>query len=161
MNYELKFDILWQTQKYLSFLKREVLVEFISEEGDQEPTARQISLLDSLDILTEEILEKLNVWARKDFRQRLNNWGMTAEELFEEIDIEIDEQNIHNHFIINEIVVPRIDGCSANYIFICGSCDWDEEHGIEFLLRDGEPIRCNAQEGLAQNAEWDDYLAKN
>jgi hypothetical protein len=158
MNYELKFDILWQTKKYLPFLKREVLVEFISEEGDQEPTARQIALLDSLDALTEEIIEKLAVWARKDFRQRLSNWGMTAEELFEEIAIKIDEQNIYNHFIIDEAVIPRIDGCNANYIFICGSCDWDEEHGIEFLLKNGEPIRCNAQEGLAQNAEWDDYL---
>src|SRR5689334_17775139 len=108
MNYELKFDILWQTQKYLPFLKRQVLVEFISEEGDQEPTARQIALLDSLDVLTEEILEKLALWAGKDFRQRLDQWGMMAEELFEEIGMKIDEQNIRNHFLIDEIIIPRI-----------------------------------------------------
>ena len=158
MNYELRFDILWQTQKYLPFLGREVLVEFISEEDDQEPTARQIALLDSLDRLTDNIIEKLAIWARKDFLQRLDNWGMTDEELFEVIGIKIDEQNIQNHFKINDILVPRIGRCRVDYVFICGSCDWDEEHGIEFLLKNGEPIRCDAQEGLALSAEWDDYL---
>jgi hypothetical protein len=161
MPYELTFDILWQTHKYIPLLRREVLVEFISEDGDQEPSQRQIALLDSLDTLTEEINSKLANLAREDFKTRLENWGITPQELYEEIEMEIDEQNIQNHFKIEQVVIPPIRNCSFDYVFMCGNCDWDEEHGIEFLLKNGEPVQCNAQGGLASGAEWNDYLAKD
>ncbi len=155
MPYKFTFDILWQTRKYIPLLRREVLVEFISEEHNQEPTQRQIDLLDSLDTLTDKINSKLAVLAIEDFKTRLENWGMTPQEL----DQEIDEQNIQKHFKLEQVVIPRIKNCSYDYVFICGSCDWDKEHGIEFLLKNGEPIQCNAQEGLAVSTEWGKYLA--
>ena len=160
MPYEITFNMFWQTQKYLPFLKREVLAGFISEAGDQAPTERQIALLDSLDALTDEINPLLSAWAKKDFRRRLENWGMTPEELNEELDMEIDEQNIQNHFSINQVIIPRIGNCNRDYIFLCGSCDWDEEHGIEFLLENGKPVRSDAQGELSLSGEWNKYLAR-
>ena len=71
MSYELKFDHLWQTHKFIIFLERKVLVQFISETGNQEPTQRQIALLDSLDSLPKEMNLKLVDLAKKDFKTRL------------------------------------------------------------------------------------------
>ena len=161
MPYELTFNVLWQTQKYIPFLGFVVSVYFISEtDEDLPPTKRQIELLDSVDNLTDEIKPELAIWARKDFKKRLENWGITPDELAEENGFEIDEQSIERHFRIDQVVIPRIEGCNHNYIFLAGKCDWDVEHGIEFLLKNGAPIRCAAQEGLWSSAEWEDYLAQ-
>ena len=92
--------------------------------------------------------------ARRDFQTRLAAWGITADEL----EVEIDEDHLQNHFVINSILIPRLGDCQINYVFLAGECDWDMEHGIEFLLKDGWPIRCEAQAGLALNAAWSNYL---
>jgi len=161
MPYELTFSILWQTKKYIPFLGREVSVTFISEtDDDLPPTKRQIEIVDSLDNLTDMIKSELAIWARKDFKRRLKNWGITSDELAEENGVEIDEQSIEKHFRIDQVVIPRIEGCNHNYAFLAGECDWDVEHGIEFLLKNGVLIRCAAQEGLSSSAEWEDYLAQ-
>jgi hypothetical protein len=154
MTYSLSFNMLWETKKYVAFLGREVPARFISERDNQEPTARQIAILDSVDDLSQEIVPQLVEWAQRDLQTRLSNWGITIDEL----EIEIEPDNLQNHFSINEILVPRIGDCKINYIFLAGACDWDEEHGIEFLLKDGKPISCGAQEGLALNKSWDAYL---
>jgi hypothetical protein len=162
MPYELTFDVLWQTKKLIPFLGTEVVVMFISEEDDHSPpTSRQIALLDSLDKLNDKIIPELVAWARKDFRQRLENWGITPAELTEENGFEISEDKIQNHFQLDQIVIPRIEDCRHDYVFLCGNCDWDVEHGIEFLLKDGIPIGCSAQEGLYTSAEWNDYLVES
>jgi hypothetical protein len=160
MDYELTFDVLWQTRKYIPFLEREVLVRFISEEGDQQPTSRQIAIADSLHLLAHELPQALTVWARTSFQAQLDQWGLTSEELCAEIGIKINKQSIQNHFEIDEVIIPRINQCKENYIFLCGCCDWDGEHGIEFLLKDGTPIQCTSQDGLAFSEAWDIYLAQ-
>lgn len=154
MTYHFHFDTLWQTTKYIAFLGRQLPARFISEQDDQEPTARQIAVLDSLDKLTADLIPQLIEWARRDLQARLSNWGITLDELEAEIDLD----NLQNHFSINEVLVPRIAECQNNYIFLNGECDWDPDHGIEFLLKNGILILCEAQEGLAMSESWEDYL---
>src|SRR5262245_17172399 len=100
MAYTLIFNTHWETKKYLAFLGRELIVRFISENNDQEPTPRQIAALDSVDELTEAIMPQLAQWAERDLQTRLTNWKVTLAEL----EIEIDLQNLQNHFSINEIL---------------------------------------------------------
>ena len=104
--------------------------------------------------LTADMMPHLIEWARRDLQARLLNWGITLDEL----EVEIDLDNLQNHFSINEVLIPRISDCQTNYIFLAGECDWDQDHGIEFLLKDGKPIRCGAQKGLALSKGWDEYL---
>ncbi|MBI5035193.1 MAG: hypothetical protein HZB51_32100 [Chloroflexi bacterium] len=127
---------------------------FISESDVQEPTTRQIAVLDSLDKLTADLMPQLIEWAQRDLQTCLSNWGITLDEL----GIEIDLNNLQNHFSIAEILIPRLGDCKTDYVFLAGECDWDSDHGIEFLLKNGIPILCEAQEGLAMNESWDDYL---
>ena len=156
MTYKFSFNILWETNKYVAFLDRQVPARFISEQDDQEPTARQIAVLDSLDELTADQMPQLVEWARRDLQARLTNWGITLDEL----DVEIDVDNLQNHFSIKEVLIPRISDCQTNYIFLAGECDWEQDHGIEFLLKNSKPILCGAQEGLALSESWDEYLKR-
>jgi len=161
MPYDFTFDIFWQTKKYIEFIGHEVPVYFISETSEKlEPTKRQIELLDSIDNLPDNIQSEMASYARKDYKSRLEAWGLSPDELAEENGFEIDEENIDGHFRINQVVIPRVNECKHTYVFFAGECDWDVEHGIEFLLKDGVPIRCSAQEGLSTSAEWEDYLAQ-
>jgi len=161
MDYELKYDVFWRTNKYIPFLGFEIGVKFISEDHeDQPPTPRQMALLDSIDKLTENFKPKIDDWAKKDFKQRLAKWRMPRETLEKSIGITIDEQNIQNHYHIHQVTIPRIEICVHNYIFLSGECDWDMEHGIEFLLKNGDPIRCSAQQGLSLSGKWNQYLAQ-
>ncbi len=158
MTFHLTFNGLWQTTKYIAFLGRELPVHFVSEQDDQPPTPRQIAVLDSLDQVTPDIVPQLAQWVQHDLQDRLARWGITLEEMQEELGIEIDVDDLQKHFAINEILIPRIGDCRTTFVVLQGACEWDSEHGIEFLLKDGRPILCGPQEGLALSAEWDDYL---
>ena len=152
MSYKLTFDVLWQTKKFVPFRMRELPVQFISEQDEQPPTVCQVEVLTSIDTLTTALIPVLTTWAKMYYR--------TVAELFPlaEYGITIGKTRLEQQYTITEIVVPRLSTCTTNYLFLCGECDWDSEHGIEFLLANGSPIRCNAQEGLALSEEWDDYL---
>ena len=159
MKYDLTFNRFWETIKNISVLNREVEVYFISEDyKEMAPTERQIKLLDSLDNLPVTIIEQLNEWARKYYRKCMVDWQIPGYEIMEDFGFEIDEANIQNHYGIGEVVIPRIQSCTDKYVFLTGGCGWDIEHGIEFLLKNGTPIQCTAQEGLCLNKGWDKYI---
>ena len=159
MKYDLTFNVLWETKKFVSVLNRELDICFISEDFDKlPPTDHQIALLDSLDNLPSSIITQLNDWARKYFQSCMINWRIPDEEIIEEFGFEIDKERIQNHYKIDKVIIPRINSCSDNYVFLAGECDWDIEHGIEFLLKNRTPIQCTAQDGLCFNEAWDEYL---
>jgi hypothetical protein len=161
MTHELTSHVMWQTKLLVKFLGYEITA-YCNPETDRDlpPTRRQMELLDSLENLPDAIKPELAEWARKDYHSRLQHWELSGEELAGEIGFPIDEENIERHFRIREAVVPGVNGCATAYLLLIGRCDWDAEHGIEFLLKDGSPIRCSAAEGLSTSAEWDEYLAR-
>jgi hypothetical protein len=153
MNYQFTFDVLWKTTKYILFLERELEVIIISESNDQEPTVRQVEVIDSIDKISPTVLGLIREQAKAYYKR-------VAELVdLEEYDIEINEEDLDNHYSLNGIVIPRMQDCTTNYVFLTGECDWDPEHGIEILLKEGVPIECGEQDCLYLNAAWKSYIS--
>ena len=64
---------------------------------------------------------------------------------------------VWRHVDIGEVLVPRHGRSRDRYVFLHGGCAWDEEHGLELLLKNGRLLRVGRQEGLFCNEEWDLY----
>jgi hypothetical protein len=52
------------------------------------------------------------------------------------------------------ITLPAHGATRDRYVFVAGGCDWDEEHGIELLFKNGRLFKLSAQDGLATNEAW-------
>jgi hypothetical protein len=47
---------------------------------------------------------------------------------------------------IMEIVIPQLEATPNQYFFLNAECDWDPEHGLAILVRDGTVVHCGTQE---------------
>ena len=51
---------------------------------------------------------------------------------------EMNRGNIDEYFSVGMITVPRLKGSSDDYIVLGCSCLWEDEHGMELLVKNGE-----------------------
>jgi len=65
---------------------------------------------------------------------------------------------VWKHVRLRQVFVPRHGSTRDRYVFVHGGCDWEEEHGLELLLKNERLFRVGQQEGLAQNQEWSLYF---
>jgi hypothetical protein len=63
-------------------------------------------------------------------------------------------EDVWNHVEIVNILIPIHRSSRHEYFFIDFNCDWEEEHGLELLFRNGQLILVNQAEGLWSNAKW-------
>ncbi|PTQ85897.1 hypothetical protein C8N29_1485 [Agitococcus lubricus] len=151
MSDELKFeDGSWTVKKYLPFIKQMIEVSIFTDDNpDNKPSSRQLEVFGELEKIAL-IIDDLNNYARK--------YLMQIEELrdLEEENIYIDASKIDHHYKLKTVLIGSLEECSGRYFFIIGDCDWDEEHGIEFLFDGNKILSCGAAEGKFIYADSDE-----
>jgi hypothetical protein len=63
-------------------------------------------------------------------------------------------EDVWNHVEIIHILKPIHRNSQHKYFFIDFNCDWEEEHGLELLFKNGQLILVTQAEGIWGNAEW-------
>jgi hypothetical protein len=61
---------------------------------------------------------------------------------------------VWDHVKIINVIIPVHGRSQHRYFFADFRCDWEEEHGLELLFRDGQLIRVSQPDGLWGNAAW-------
>jgi len=153
---EFRWDDHWWTRTCLvPLVDRQIDVSIFPEDfRNASPSERQLEAFASALKLSPTLHDLLDAAAER-YREEVDEAvGLTWPEV-----AGINRQNIRAHYRIDRIFVPRLRSSKRSFLFLEGECDWEEEHGIEFLLRDGQVIQCGPQEGLMQNEEWDDFIA--
>jgi len=147
-------DGFWVTNRHVPFLCREVEIVVVPEDLEEaRPTHRQIAAIDALDDVPDSIVKRLND-AADGHRRRIHDLIDLAEEGLGDI----CRENIADYFEIDEIVIPPLGDCARVYHFLSADCDWEPEHGLEFLLRDGEVVSCTNQDCLYLDEAWRGHL---
>jgi hypothetical protein len=144
----------WATQRHVPALGRTLHFYVIPEGESARPTARQVAALAQLDALPADLWEALDD-AAEAYRRRTD----------EEVDLageglgHIQRANVRDHYRIEQGVIPRLGECADVYHFLTGGCDWETEHGLEVLLKNGVVVACGPNDCLySKGAEWDEYL---
>ena len=101
-----------------------------------EATPKQLAALkliqsvdDSFQNSIDDAAEQFRAWV--DGRVDLSSEGLGA----------INRANIRDHYQIYTVRIPWQDGESLHYFLDC-SCDWEEEHGMQMLVRDMDIVLC-------------------
>lgn len=64
---------------------------------------------------------------------------------------------VWRHIDFREVLIPSHGKSRDRYVFLNGRCGWDEEHGLEILLKNGRLLRVGRQGGLFCSEEWELY----
>ena len=62
--------------------------------------------------------------------------------------------DVWRHLRLATVFIPKHGKTADRYVFIDGSCDWEEEHGLQLLFKNERLLRVGQNEGLAMNEEW-------
>jgi len=122
---------------------------YIVTERDEEPTPRQLESIESIDSLSTELWSNLCDQARSYFERIKSATNAGAN---------VDMRKIDDHFKLKDVLIPEIGDCADDYLVLSGECDWEEEHGIQFLLENGNVLHCGPDTGLAVNPCWEDVV---
>ncbi len=70
----------------------------------------------------------------------------------------VTRANIDEHYRIELVTVPPIGNSDKRLLILSGECDWDPEHGIQFIVKNAQIIQTTASDGVYQGAGWKDFL---
>lgn len=154
----LEFVHCWENQHELDhqveFLgsKCQVLVCF--EDGEDYPTQRQIKLLKkTLRATNYDVMDDASESHRKrvDAMVGLDEYGLGH----------INRANIREHYSVGMIVIPKLDSSSDDYVIFGCSCEWEEEHGMQIILMNGdECVYFGGDEPWGGNSDPSAFVAK-
>lgn len=143
---------LWETERQVPSLNARLKV-YIMQEDDFPPTQRQLEILESLDRLPKGFQHDIATHAWNYYRQ------IDADVDFAQEGRAIEHESITSHYTIKSILIPEIRNCEANYLFISANCDWEEEHGMQLLVRDGQVISCGDHSTLPFSSQWKNVIS--
>jgi hypothetical protein len=126
----------WSRQIVLPFQERPVQIRIDTDSNEEPPTARQMAVADCIPEYLAGIKRHLDARAEQNCRKV--DYAVNLEE--EGIPINYDR--IGDHYTIETALVGYVDGCEGNYFFLGCECDWEEEHGLEFLLDGSRILYC-------------------
>ena len=145
----------WETSKNVPFLDREVKVIFITSGEQNQPTEKQLNVLKRIEDFPKDFSNTLDDAA--------NGYRKTVIEGLLEEDSEpirnIQRENISNHYKINSVVIPELGRSEDILFFLTGECNWEEEHGIEILVKNEKVESCGMQDVLYLNEAWQKYVS--
>lgn len=75
--------------------------------------------------------------------------------------VDVDRSNICDHYEIQRIVVPPLWETEDRYLILGGNCNWNPEHGIQFIVENSTVIKCGESDGIYQGLEWKSLLARS
>jgi hypothetical protein len=138
---------LWEAK--LHIVQFNALVDiFIIQEGDGRPTSRQLEALAAVQNIDDETILMIQNCAIEHYR-KVDSIVNLAED-----GITIDEATIDNHYRIKSILIPEIRSCKTNFCFLSFQCDWEEEHGLQVLLANGETVISGDHGSLPFSPQW-------
>jgi len=147
-------DDFWVTEKHIPLLGEMVEITVIPEDGRQAPpSAKQLAAIDALDDLPPELMDRIDD-AADGHRRRIDEMIDLAQEGLGDI----RRDNIGDHYEIDEVVIPPHGRSSHVFQFLSAECDWEEEHGMEILLCDGQVFSCTNQDCLYLDPAWHGYI---
>ncbi|QDT78582.1 hypothetical protein Mal35_20310 [Gimesia maris] len=126
---------------------------YIIQEGELPPTQHQLQVLESFMRLAEaDVATDLADYALKYCEE--------VEELIDlkEEGIEIDKKNISNHFNVTTILIPELGDSDSAFVFLSADCEWEEEHGMQFLFENGKIIWCGDHGTLPFSPQWNSII---
>ncbi len=71
---------------------------------------------------------------------------------------QVSRENIDKHYRIELVTVPPIRNSSDRWLVLGGQCDWDPEHGIQFIVKNSRVIHTGESDGVFQGAGWELFL---
>ncbi|MCR9232519.1 MAG: hypothetical protein NXI29_16020 [bacterium] len=153
LNFELD-SRLWSAQAAIPSCGNIECQFYIMQEGELPPTKRQLNVLESFMVLEQA-----------DVATDLADYALRyCEKIEEHIDleeegIEIDKQNISNHFKVTTILIPELGECDSAFVFLSADCEWEEEHGMQVLFENGKIIWCGDHGTLPFSSQWQSIIA--
>lgn len=156
----------WQTRRRLPFLNRRLKITIIPECDGAEPTIRQLQVLESLEPIPPEFIDGIDDYVTAHRRRYMNVISRAIRAYswltrFLRITSGSDMNDVFGTgYEITEIVIPQLEATPNQYFFLNAECDWDDEHGLEILVRDGTVVHCGMQEmPYFIGSEWLKYIS--
>lgn len=148
-----KFDHEWENryelEQRVKFLGFDCRVLVCAEEGADGPSWRQRRLLSKIlrdpdpDVIDDAADAYLN---HVDDMVGLAEYGLGH----------INRGNIRDHYGISCITIPRQAGSPDDYVVLDGGCDWEEEHGLQLLIKNGrECVSFGGYEMWERQKPWE------
>jgi hypothetical protein len=154
----------WRTRRHIPFLDRRVEVIIVPENEGADPTQRQLQVLESAESLPPSFMESLDDHATRHRRYSLHllaDFVRGYRRLFRMCGIRLEgdsDEWAGNEYEVTGIVVPPLAAMFDAYFFVEAECDWDEEHGLEFMVRNNVVVRCHLQErAYLVGGDWLQY----
>lgn len=94
-------------------------------------------------IIREEIIKRTLV----ELPEIIKNYGLEDEKRFRNI----SKENVINLFGISSITILITSKNGSSYFDVSGGCEWDEEHGLNFLMHEEKILTFGGIEG---NSYW-------
>ena len=61
--------------------------------------------------------------------------------------IRIDYSHLDRHFTPRNILISHLDGVQSDFYFVGCDCDWEEEHGMQFVMEAASVLGCGGHTG--------------
>jgi len=144
---------MWEAEIQIPSLGRTLPVYIREEEKGEAPSTRQLAIANALDFVLTNASHAMSAIAVKYYE------SISARVDLENEGIAIDPDHISNHYRLSSVIIPAIRDSQSDFVIVGADCDWEEEHGMEFVLENGRAIACGPQSSLAFGAFWDEVLA--
>ena len=128
------------TSVYVPFLKRDLEIEIFPDAESSPPSKHQISVLDEILAFDDSFLIALEN-AAEIYRSYMNysvSYLPTVDH--------INRENIREHYSIWGIRIVHGQQPPSRLFTIFSGCDWEDEHGMEWVVKDGEVIFCGSND---------------
>ncbi len=115
------------------------------------------------DVASNQQLVFYRSLTRDDFppADELDDWAFKYfQEIANIIDVsecgcqDVTRHNIDDHYQIQRALVPPLWGSEDRYLVLGGNCDWDDEHGIQMVVKNATVIKCGPADGIYQGLGW-------
>lgn len=70
----------------------------------------------------------------------------------------VNRSNIGSHYRIELVTIPPLKGSTERFLILSGECDWDPEHGVQFIAKNSRIVACGESDGIFQGAGWGTFL---
>lgn len=148
-NFEHEWENCYALDRQVDFLGFDCRVVVCAEDGADGPSWRQRRLLSRVLRYSEHSLvdDAAELYrANVDEMVGLDEYGLGH----------INRSNIREHYGISRITIPIQAGSPDDYIVLDGGCDWEEEHGLQLLIKNGqECVKFGGFESWRRQKPWE------
>ncbi len=140
----------WTTHVSVSGFRKLLAVSIDTDGANAQPTGKQLLIVEHVGDILARIQPELEAHALAYCCQ------VESVVNFKEEGIVVDKSRIRAHFAYKRVLIASVDECVGHYYFISCDCDWEIEHGMQFLMDHDQILRCGQNEGMFLWADTDE-----